>query len=157
MKSHVQLLEDTKEYYRTNPRSLDGEFCVYQSENGSRCAIGRILPQRVCQELDKKGGSGKHILAWRDLVKGKGSFYNDEMRKWGEVPVLSQTTTKRMNKLFSEYHLNFLKELQNFHDQPENWSKTTKRGTQNLSACLGEHAYKELMAHAKELDEHKVT
>ena len=42
--SMLEILDETIEYYTHNPRGItDGEVCLYLTEDGKKCAVGRCL------------------------------------------------------------------------------------------------------------------
>ena len=58
MKTYSEVIEETVEYYKTNPRALDEALtdCVYYTKTGAMCAIGRCAKDP--QELEQIYGGG---------------------------------------------------------------------------------------------------
>tara|TARA_R110000796_G_scaffold10289_2_gene34341 strand:+ start:3732 stop:4112 length:381 start_codon:yes stop_codon:yes gene_type:complete len=125
MKSKLEILEETIEYYTTqqNSRSLNkqGE-CVYNNEDGSHCAVGRCFTEKYkaqgsdfefneykgVEDLNKKEGKldsflseeykGHEVKFWNELQQLHDSEYN-----WKEDFILSEKGNAFARKLIEKY------------------------------------------------------
>jgi hypothetical protein len=117
MGKHEDLARETRAHYEKNPRCMneDGR-CVYDDLNGNNCAVGRILPQYACRELDKKGeldgGVGYNIRSAIGMAIGKHAESNP----------FNKRTSERLKKLGEEYNKDFLFSLQCLHDEEDYWT-----------------------------------
>ena len=63
MKSHKQILDETVEYYRTNPRSFDENGdCQYYTAAGCVCAIGRLAKNAEEMQKATEGATFKGFM-----------------------------------------------------------------------------------------------
>ncbi len=93
----VLALNKVIEYYGKNPskRGTDGSICKYYDEvSGNRCAVGRMLTVKKAQDLQNYYPGG---------VAGSSTFSQlpSNVRSLGQ---------------------DFLKDIQNLHDEEGNWS-----------------------------------
>ena len=92
MNSHKQILDETVEHYRTNPRSFDENgVCQYYTAAGCVCAIGRLA--KNAEEMQKAT---------------EGATFNGFMLKFLEAK-------------YQRMDFSFLSQLQFLHDNSENW------------------------------------
>lgn len=101
----IEVLTDTVRFYSENPdknRAISHGDCLYLiPETGAKCALGRLL-----NETDLK--------------------YLEETEQLGEtaiIDIIGELTTEKVLKL----PIRFLEDLQNFHDNDENWTETGMR------------------------------
>jgi hypothetical protein len=117
----LELLEKTVEYYKTNPRARDGEACKYIGPNGERCAVGRILPKRVCEEVEKKiAKSNEEDFQWENGISIPNLCKELE---------LSQLSNEKITKLNQKYNVHYLRDLQHLHDDSDHWKVTDEGQT----------------------------
>ena len=106
MKTKIEIIEETYEYYKTHPQALNKKgWCSYLTEEGYMCAIGRCMTNEVVAyqkiHMNTESGSCKNTL-------------NNFLFSSG---VSSHTNLDPMLK--SEYRghpFEFWSELQKFHD-----------------------------------------
>lgn len=69
--TNLELVLDTIEYYKKNPRALDESgFCVYKSENGNMCAVGRWINwEKVPVEDIKHINSAGSVEGNEEMIK----------------------------------------------------------------------------------------
>jgi hypothetical protein len=118
----LELLEKTVEYYKTNPRARDGEACKYIGPNGERCAVGRILPKRVCEEVEKKIEKSNEEdvqYEYKDL----------SIPNLCKELALSQLSNEKITKLSQKYNVHYLRDLQHLHDDSDHWKVTDEGQT----------------------------
>lgn len=104
--SKVWVLQDTINFYTLENRAVDCyEKCQYLTEDGKRCAIGRLL----------KKGREKDLMECSNSVEAfvQNGQFEDIIPKW-------------MNRLDPT----FLKAIQVLHDSPDFWTETglSKKG-----------------------------
>jgi hypothetical protein len=124
-KDQLKLLDDMIEYYRTHPRGKKeyNPACQYLTEDGARCAVGRLLPKRVCVELEKK----TKIL--NDNSVGSGWFKEGiSVTRVTDHLELSKLAITKLKALQEKYNLSYLRDLQALHDDPEFWVRENDLG-----------------------------
>lgn len=131
--THVELLEDTRQYYENNPRAVryrsDGfPICEYKTAEGNKCAVGK--------ELDEDNPNYQKIV-----TDYNGTACADLFHDYG-FTILKERSQK-IEKAF-------WKMLQLFHDREANWVKT-ERGHQLTD--IGVCEYNALKVWAEEYDE----
>lgn len=98
-----QIVEETIEYYKTNPRGieLNYQMCQYWTDEGNMCAIGRCLkePKKFENHLDE------NALELTDV----------DLEQFLKPEYLG-------------HDINFWVQLQMFHDENFNWNKNDKGG-----------------------------
>lgn len=47
MKTKLEIIEETANYYNINNRGINGNWCVYKSDTGNMCAVGRCLKENI--------------------------------------------------------------------------------------------------------------
>jgi hypothetical protein len=59
IQARLAFLEDTVQFYSQDPkgrRSLSTAGCMYQNQNGCKCAIGRYIPDdKYSDDMEGKG------------------------------------------------------------------------------------------------------
>jgi hypothetical protein len=102
----LEVLEDTVEYYsedvsRRGVARSNGDFenCVFLTQDGKKCAVGRYLNKKDLEKISYSGNLDGGII----------NFYNEY-----DKCELSTRIVKRLPK-------NFWKDLQNLHDKRSNW------------------------------------
>ena len=112
----AELVDNTVEYYTTNPRSLqfpDGP-CVYEGPNGERCAAARLCDESATD------------LEAMDIVHDT---------SWNEVYHFATLKPE-----YAHFNNDQISALQCMHDTHENWLKPDgERGTEGLSE-IGKYA-----------------
>lgn len=96
-KEMLKVLDDTKEFYHKNPskRAIEPNGCVFETEDGRRCAVGRYLTKKDLKNIhgkDMNGGFGPELIR----------------------PIVSSAVFKRLPTYFWN-------DLQTFHDAPVIW------------------------------------
>lgn len=149
MSKYVKLLNESLEYLKNNPRGFgpptsdadDASTCAYINDEGSRCLVGRLLPKRVCKDLEKK---------FPQMISASG-FYDSNfalIRKG-----LTRETYDRIYKFTQDYNQEFMRKLQSFHDGDRNWDHGDKRDLpKNTLSVTGKEYFDSLMELATKLD-----
>jgi len=96
MKTKIEIINDTVEFYSKNPRSIENGFCVYNSTNGRRCAVSRC-----CYE---------------DSV-----FVENWPIKF--VPIREQGHVVKFLPEYQGHGISFWGEIQKIHDGPDFWNE----------------------------------
>ena len=96
-KEMLKVLDDTKEFYDKNPskRGREPNGCVFETEDGRRCAIGRYLTKKDLKNIHKE-----------DLNGGVGP---------AEIRHLVTSA------VFKRLPVRFWDDLQAFHDDSSHW------------------------------------
>lgn len=123
MMTFVEIIDETVEYYKNNPRGVDELSACLYNVKGKQCAVGRCIDWSDKEFLHE---FGKLEAGIEDLVE---EFIPHVKLKYADL-----FTT-------SEKHIKFWKELQNFHDRSGFWKKT-KEG--NTLTKMGETKYRAL-------------
>lgn len=100
---YLALLEDTVKYYSEDPsrRSKnDSGYCVYKSENGNRCAVGRFLVKDF----------NYYLYNTENSVEDLYNYYSE--------------TDEFLIPEYRGYDIDFWSTLQVFHDEGKYWDKT---------------------------------
>lgn len=99
-----QLLDETVEYYKTNPRAATKNSCYYQTPDGHMCAIGRLLKNPA--EIEKK------FAGWGvDTISGLKKHLKPEYKHF----------------VVGDNHP-FLTKLQTLHDHRGHWKPNLRGG-----------------------------
>ena len=110
MKTKIQIIDETVDYYSKNHRgkSLDHLIagCYYRTPEGHMCAVGRCLL--------KKHISSRSIITFGDS--------NDLFDGLGEPDLI-------LKKNYHGHSRNFWQALQKFHDTDSNWQRNSKGGS----------------------------
>lgn len=103
----LELLKETMEAYTVNTRSTVPDLgCVYESDDGRRCAMGRIMtPEAIALLKASDMNSSASIGRVLNLFRGKDIRPLQE--KW--MPLVE--------------HHDFLDAMQSLHDRVECWNK----------------------------------
>jgi hypothetical protein len=125
-KSKKTIINETREYYKNNSRAIDTdesgyESCVYLNSEGDSCAVGRCIPLNRLKSLSDS--NGKAADDFDDL---------DSLLRWD----------------YRGHDVDFWCELQEFHDNYDNWepkvkgpgNKLTNRGRRTLRRLLKEYS-----------------
>jgi hypothetical protein len=104
-KKCLDLLVDTVKFYGKNPQERRAEginraSCSYETKDGRRCAIGRLMKPGKALEAEEKAGTSYKKLQ-------ESSFYDAEdflKEEYQDIPVA------------------FLETIQRFHDVRGNWN-----------------------------------
>lgn len=129
-KTKVEIINETPEYYKTNPRGLDdalGSCVYYNPTTGAMCNVGRccIKPSYLWYGPPSDG----------ILVEGKDS----DKRVWID---------ELLKPEYRGHDVNFWDDLQSFHDRPRFWKANDKGGSDLTSA--GYERLEELLARWKD-------
>lgn len=91
-KSMHEIIDETVEFYSNNPRSVEGDQCLYHGPNGAMCAFARMVanPER--------------------LIEGKNCLY---LMEYLEGIVIKPE--------YSGYKRDFYRSIQRLHDYSDNW------------------------------------
>ena len=126
MKSKIEIIDETIKHIKNNGRATiedDPDSCMYFTENGNKCAVGRCLinPENVqkkyygasienifpdgnfnlLDELFKSEYRGHEIEFWRNL-----QLLHDIKENWDENNNLSNFGLKHYNNLIYNFNLN---------------------------------------------------
>ena len=122
-----QIIDETVEYYRHNPRSVvkihlpDENFttkCLYKSENGAMCALGRCFSNEGLKLVLDMGYNAGHGASMIERYIGLDNQLQPKYK--------GQTNL-------------FWRNLQEFHDNEDNWkadeigNELTELGLQTLN------------------------
>lgn len=98
----TEILNDTVRFYSKNPlenRAVDNGDCLYHIPNsGAKCAIGRLLNEADLANLEA----------------------NNQLHDTPIVDIYEKLTTEKVKIL----PVLFLMNLQDFHDEDQNWEET---------------------------------
>lgn len=128
MKTYLDIIEDTVEYYFTHNRGLYDIYralsgCVYINDKGDMCAIGRYAKDP--QALENIGGDLSqicdHFLNLDNDDDLDLNLYIKECKNLLKEKILKE----EVSHLNSYY---FWKTLQQFHDNTNNWIRNDKDG-----------------------------
>jgi len=114
-----QIIDETVEYYRHNPRSILFGSCAYKANNGARCALGRCFTNE-----------GLQLVLDRGLNVGHGAETLD-----GALGLDNQLQPKYKGQTNL-----FWRNLQSLHDDSDYWkldeigNELTKEGLQYLNS-----------------------
>jgi hypothetical protein len=128
--NQLKLLDETVAYYGTNSRASTESNCEYITQKGFRCAVGRLLPKRVCIEIEKKKVKSSSDVSVEFLLR------NLE---------LSKLAKEKIGKLVDTYGLSFLKDLQYLHDDKGNWVKNPQDGKGVILSQYGVNYFNQLV------------
>ena len=98
-KSKLEIINETANFYTSENRAVGQPSCMYLTDDGKRCAVGRCLRE----DLDVKNFDGDV----HDLIT---DF---------EVPDIDDLLKEKYKGHSEEFWL----ELQNFHDISGNWNE----------------------------------
>ncbi len=126
MKTYLDIIEDTVEYYSTHNRGLfyrnnEPTGCAYINDKGDMCAIGRYAKDP--QALEDIAGDLSQICDWwldpdddEDL-----NLYTEDYNTLLRSEILKEEVNHLGN-------YDFWNELQKFHDYKDNWYQNNKGG-----------------------------
>lgn len=111
----LEIIEETVDYYRVNPRGVYNKVqCIYKSEEGAMCAVGRCLSEDALYEFRNS----------RQTVTGLNSRCETNNRTLDDI----------MKEEYRGHPLKFWRDLQIFHDSHSHW---TKNGNGCELTCAG--------------------
>lgn len=121
MKTKVEIIEETANFYNINNRAFDEDFgyCMYNiPKNGKQCALGRCLVDS--QDFNKQFGSASL------------------------VSIIERRKISLDNYLKEEYRghsISFWSDLQLFHDSKSHWNETglTLKGLKFKQVLINTH------------------
>jgi hypothetical protein len=90
-----QIIDETVEYYKNNPRAIQDDFCEYLTDDGKMCAVGRCLTNKSVKIAQKKFMGKDFMSLDLNIIKFKSKYQGHSVDFW--------------------YHLQFL------HDAKKNW------------------------------------
>ena len=97
----LQIIDETVEFYKNNPRSLSGTLCVYNGPNDTKCAFSRC-----CEILIPSSFEGKSAAF---ALRERGDYI--------------------LKPEYRGHGLMFWNDLQSLHDLPRNWELTGNKLT----------------------------
>jgi hypothetical protein len=102
MKTKVEIIEETADFYNTTNRGMLGRYtCIYLSEiTGNKCAVGRCMTDEGLKDYGNVGGDVGEL---NYTAKGLDSILKDE---------------------YKGHDVDFWKDLQRFHDEYNYWNET---------------------------------
>lgn len=117
MKSKIEIIKETVEYYSNNPRSINtaGTSCLYNGPNGEKCAFSRCCVDDASFIEGTSADSTLGSLSNQNILKEEyrghdGIFWNnvqalhDLSANWNdEGNGLSDIGIERVNKLIQRY------------------------------------------------------
>jgi len=98
-----QIIDETVEHYKSNPRGKYGHSCVYKNLDGAMCAVGRCLKDETLTDVF--------------LTK-----YNEGYGAENLDGALG--LDKILKPQYVGHPTNFWEHLQSLHDSDLNWTKT---------------------------------
>ena len=114
------LLEETIVFYSKNPRGMLETICVYYDPNTKvKCAIGRLLSDTALDQL---------VLLMGFRMSRIRVIYDEFIDNPKRFDGLVELQTELKN-LFDKYSIDFLNELQDFHDYELNWVPNATEGS----------------------------
>jgi hypothetical protein len=111
MKTKLEIIDETVEYYKTHNRGIQKnsdclDSCVYINEDGDKCAVGRCL-----------------VSPTADWIGDVFDVFSD-----------SETLNKRLLPEYQGHDIHFWKDIQCLHDVHSNWENgITPYGLHNIS------------------------
>ncbi len=96
-KRQLRLLNETAAFYNSSNRAISGMNCQYITNDGKRCAIGRIISKKLAN-----------------------SFENNDLPY--TCPINNSQLFTQLPKKLQVLSKEFLLKLQELHDDPECWS-----------------------------------
>lgn len=108
IKTKREIIEETLEYYKNNPRAINNGVCSYYTKESNMCAVGR------CLENPKE---------FEDLINE--AHANSDSSGTGIEDALNYFEEKLWDYFKPEYKindLNFWRNLQRFHDTSYYWN-----------------------------------
>ncbi len=107
MKQNKKLAEDllieTALFYNSKNRSMSKGMCLYESQDGRRCGIGRIMTKKGISLIKGKGQNEECI----DMILEPEPKQNIFLKKWEPLSA----------------HVSFLEHVQCLHDNEDKWNK----------------------------------
>lgn len=116
----LEIIEETAAFYNTTNRGFDAEKgCVYLTEDGNHCAVGRcILPEKIDKfkprELAKVIKGGTSITSLFGISKDYDNF--------GQPLYFGNDIDAYLKEEYRGHDLIFWRSLQSFHDDEMNWN-----------------------------------
>lgn len=107
MKTKAEIILETVEWYKSHPRAVVGVGeCVYLTEEGNKCAVGRVM-RLSDEELGELQGPVYKLTRGTDFIKSSGEEikFDDGM----------------LQEEYRGHEEEFWKDLQKLHDDDENW------------------------------------
>ncbi len=118
----LELLKETVEHYNVNTRSTMPDMgCVYESDTGRNCAMGRIMTPEALEWV-KKNGMNSGVSFVRVAYALRAAQIAPLKEKW--MPLMEDMW--------------FLEALQSLHDHQEMWDEN------GLSADFGQRRVEEM-------------
>lgn len=98
MKTKIEIIDETVEFYSKNPRSLDENgACVYNGPGGCLCAFSRVVKPEMRNELVEGNDAGS---------------------------LLSRLGCQILLDDYRIVNPNFWRKIQFLHDNPDHWNGT---------------------------------
>jgi hypothetical protein len=120
MKTKVEIIEETAEFYNSQNRAANVAGCFYLMYDGSdrKCAVGRCMTESAIVLHGDTGGGVNHLLD--KLVEIERQKCQDDA-----TPI---DYTKLLNTILKEeyqgHDVSFWATLQQFHDRKKYWTET---------------------------------
>ena len=118
-KTEIDIINETVEYYKTNPRGISEASCEYITDEGAMCAVGRCL---------------KNISKLKKQLVYVGDVFSLSEHFDGKIP---------FKKKYEEPSILFWKDLQQFHDEGSYW--ITDENSNNTLSELGKKELERLL------------
>lgn len=100
----LEIINETVEYYKTNPRGLGEHSCVYKAINGSKCALGRAIQDKYLDD---------------PLLNS--TFAGGVMRLSMNLSVRNLTIEEVLKPEYRGQSKRFWEDLQSWHDVSSHW------------------------------------
>ena len=94
-----EIIRETVDFYGQDPtarRSMDGDGCLFQHNDGRRCSVGRCMTKDGIKKVLSENANGDGCE-------------------------LEEPLDKYLKKRYRGKPLEFWDNLQNLHDMPDNW------------------------------------
>ena len=107
----IEIIDETVEYYSNNPRAIQGNLCLYLTEDNLRCAHSRCIKDDKVEEVHEcanTGGSAKKII----------DEFTDDVHK----------------EEYQGYSVDFWLDIQHLHDYHAYWNgnQLNKEGIEHV-------------------------
>ena len=115
IKTRLQILEETANYYNLNNRGINNSgACVYYDKNTKNmCAVGRCLsnPKKLIDNNSTAEELFKKVITFKSL---KPEYRIDDINFWSHLQQFHDTEdfwTKKGLSAFGKKHYNYLKKV----------------------------------------------
>lgn len=132
MKTKREIIEDTVKHYNSGNLATQDGHCMYVTESGLKCALGRCMTEEKAKEANT-------FTALSGPANATGLVQKYALRHdLPENTTYNEILDGFLQEEYKGHDIQFWADLQKLHDRPKNWTTTglSEEGKDQYSTLL---------------------